>query len=64
MEKLTEYLETHSATDLARAVGMSRSQIWRLANGKAHPGADTAVKIEDATGGAVPMRSWARAGAA
>ena len=59
MEKLRAYLTTRSAAELAKAIGMSRSQVWRLATGKAKPYADTAIRIEDATGGEVPVRSWA-----
>lgn len=46
-----------AAADLARKTGLSESQVTRLADG-AIPLVTTAIKIEDATGGAVPARAW------
>jgi DNA-binding phage protein len=60
MKTLAQYLEEKgrgAAAQLSRDTGLSESQIMRLARG-GEPLAKTAVKIEDATGGAVPVRSW------
>jgi transcriptional regulator with XRE-family HTH domain len=60
MKTLAQYLAEKgrgTAAQLARDTGLSESQVMRLARG-GRPFADTAIKIEDATGGAVPVRSW------
>lgn len=48
----------------ARAVGVNRVSVWRYRKGEAMPPADTAAKIESATGGAVPANGWATGEAA
>ena len=58
MEKMTEYLKTHSPSALATACGISRQYLWKLAKGDSLPRVDVAFRIEDATGGAVPARAW------
>ena len=58
MEKLAEYLKTHSALELATLVGAHKAQVYRWASGHSKPRVDVAFRIEDATGGAVPARAW------
>ena len=60
MKTLAQYLAEKgrgAAAQLARDTGLSESQIMRLARG-GDPLARTAIKIEDATKGAVPVRAW------
>ena len=60
MKTLAQYLAEKgrgAAAQLARDTGLSESQIMRLARG-GDPLARTAIKIEDATNGAVPVRAW------
>ena len=57
---LTEYMSSNgiSAAHLASQVGVTRQYIWALAKGTSLPRVDVAIRIEDATNGAVPVRSW------
>jgi transcriptional regulator with XRE-family HTH domain len=60
MKTLAQYLDEKgrgAAADLARKIGKSESTVWRLARGN-EPLVKTALAIEDATGGAVPVRAW------
>ena len=58
MEKLTEYLKVHSAMALADMIGAHKAQVYRWASGQSKPRVDVAIRIEDATNGAVPVRAW------
>ena len=58
MEKLTQYITTNSPGALAKACGISRQYLWKLAKGDSLPRVDVAIRIEDATNGAVPARAW------
>jgi DNA-binding XRE family transcriptional regulator len=60
MTKLNQYLHDAriSPATLAEKVGATRQRIWELSKGKGLPRVDLAFAIEDATGGAVPARSW------
>lgn len=58
MEKLTEYITTQSAQTLAEQIGVHRAQVYRWAKGESEPGVRAALRLEDATGGAVPVRAW------
>lgn len=44
--------------ELAKRVGVSCGYMSELVKGDKTPGLELAVKIEDATGGAVKARSW------
>lgn len=44
--------------ELAKRVGVSCGYMSELVKGDKTPGLELAVRIEDATGGAVPARSW------
>lgn len=44
--------------ELAKRLGVSCGYMSELVKGDKTPGLELAVKIEDATGGAVPARSW------
>lgn len=60
MTKLAEYLSKPGLNQKAFADKVSSTQatISRIANGKARPGIDLAVRIERETGGEVPVVSW------
>lgn len=60
MSKLRTYLASTNTRqkDLARSLGVSVGYMSELVNGDKTPGLDLAVRIEDATGGQVPARSW------
>lgn len=60
---LARYLASNDLSPAAfgQLVGADRQQIWRLANGARGPSVDLAVRIEEATDGAVPVESWAKA---
>jgi len=60
MEKLNTYLLESSTTKLALAasVGIAKSTMTELSQGKYPPSLAVAFAIEDATGGAVPARGW------
>lgn len=60
MSKLRTYL-THTRTkqaELAKRVGVSCGYMSELVKGDKTPGLELAVRIEDATCGQVPARSW------
>ncbi|WP_431197557.1 helix-turn-helix transcriptional regulator [Shimia thalassica] len=47
-----------SRTDWAKRLEISKSYMSDLLNGKRIPSLEVAVRIERATGGAVPASSW------
>lgn len=58
MKKLTEYIKLNSAQLIADQIGVHRAQVYRWAKGESEPGVRAAIRLEDATGGAVPVRAW------
>lgn len=60
MKELSEHLRGARISQKAFAamIGVDPSIVSKLLNGSARPGLELAVRIEDATGGAVPARSW------
>ena len=62
MDKLKEYLARLGVTQnrFAQEIGVEQATVSRLVNGIIRPGIDLAVRIESATGGDVPVSSWAK----
>lgn len=60
MTQLQAYLAQANLrqSEFADLVGSSQATISKLANGSALPGLELAVRIDRATGGAVPAASW------
>lgn len=60
MDKLKIWLQQRdeSAAAFGRRVGIDRDTMSKFLRGKAKPSLETAVKIEDVTGGEVPPREW------
>ena len=60
MMTLKQYLQEKRIrqTAFARSLGVSDCHVSELVNGQKRPGLQLAVKIERATGGAVPAVSW------
>ena len=60
MEKLKTYIADQgiSAREFAARVGMSPAGLHGLMHKRNSPSLAVAFAIEDATGGAVPARSW------
>jgi DNA-binding transcriptional regulator YdaS (Cro superfamily) len=60
MKELGTYLKEVGISQKAFAdqLGVDPSVVSRFIARTARPGLELAVKIEDATGGAVPARSW------
>ncbi len=60
MKDLGTYLKEEGASQKAFAemIGVDPSVVSRFIARTARPGLELAVRIEDATGGAVPARSW------
>lgn len=60
MKTLAQYLNDTgiSRAELARSIGVSRSFLTELAQGKKRPGWGNVARIEAATGGAVTAMSW------
>jgi len=58
---LASYLDASGESDasFARRIRGSRSGVCRYKQGLRKPGRDLALRIEEATGGAVPAKSWA-----
>lgn len=50
--------EDRTHDEWAKALGCSRSHFTMLLNGTAQPGKKLMVKIEELSGGAVPVASW------
>ncbi len=48
------------AGDVAKMLGKARSTIYAYRNGHYDPDLDTAVAIEQASGGVVKVESWGR----
>ena len=65
MNKLALYLTEYRIrqVDFASRIGATQSTVSRLVSGTATPSLDLAVRIERATGGAVPATSWIEMGA-
>ena len=63
MEKLAAYLEEHkiSQREFARLIGIDNSVVSRFLSRDAKPKLATAVRIERATNGAVPVSAWMEA---
>lgn len=61
MTALAQYLTQRGITqaDFATRLGVECSTVCRWASGKRYPGVADAIAIESATGGEVPLRSWA-----
>ena len=59
-DRLNTYLRESGTTKLAlaTAVGIAKSTMTELSQGKYPPSLAVAFAIEDATGGAVPARGW------
>jgi len=59
-ERLTEFLNLSGTTrrKFAEQIGIDVSVVSRFARGLARPRVDTAVKIEEATAGKVPVAFW------
>lgn len=66
MTKLDAYLRDHgiSGRHFAALVGLSEGQVSRIRRGHVIPETRTALAIERATNGAVPVSEWAREDAA
>jgi DNA-binding XRE family transcriptional regulator len=60
MKQISEYLTSTKTTRaaLAAQVGIAKSTMTEIMQGKYPPPLRVAFAIEDATGGAVPARSW------
>lgn len=60
MEKLTSYLKANGIpqTKFAGEIGITQSSLSKMCAGQIAPSLETAVKIDRATGGAVPVDSW------
>lgn len=58
---LAKYLADRklSYAAFAALVGADRQRVWRIAKGDRGPSVELAIQIERATGGAVPVESWA-----
>ena len=62
MEQLAKHLEETGQTQagFAEKIGIHASVLCKYLTTGVRPSLDTAVKIEKATGGAVPVSSWFR----
>ena len=60
MEQLSRYLKDNCIrqSEFAETVGVTQGVVSRLASGTSKPSLDLAVRIDKATGGAVPVHSW------
>lgn len=60
MMNLAQYLESTGETVAAFAVrvGLNRVSVSRLKHGHQRPSWETAERIAEATGGAVPVTAW------
>ena len=57
-ELLNEWLASQRRTDFAEHLGISLPYLSQLAHGHRVPSLPLAIRIERATGGAVPCRAW------
>ena len=62
MDNLSQFLKTKSIRqqEFADAISISRPYLSLLLSGQKRPSLDLALRIADATGGAVPVTSWRR----
>jgi ribosome-binding protein aMBF1 (putative translation factor) len=60
MKTLSDYLKDTGMTqsEFAAKIGADVSVVSRFSRAHARPGLDLAVKIEQVTGGAVPVEAW------
>lgn len=60
MENLATYLKSEkiSQREFALSIGINHSVVSRFASGRARPSLSTALAIERATGGRVPVVAW------
>lgn len=61
MEKLKSYISSQPAASMgkvAKQIGVSRPYLYDLLGGTRHPSFAVAKRIEEATGGKVPIGSW------
>jgi len=62
MQQFAEYLQSHNPQrkdrEWAEVLGVSRSHLNMLKHGKAQPSKRLMLRIERATGGAVPLAVW------
>jgi len=60
MENLTLYLQRSGLTQaqLAERVGVNQASISKMCRGVISPDIHTAIAIEQATGGKVPVEAW------
>jgi DNA-binding transcriptional regulator YdaS (Cro superfamily) len=61
MEQLRNYLSRHgiSQSAFAAMIGVNESTVSRYVQGPVRPSWATALRIERATSGAVPLSAWA-----
>lgn len=64
MEDLHKYLEGRIKSYFAKRVGCSISHLSQILKGVRRPSFDLMCRIEEETGGAVPVTAWKPAGAA
>jgi len=58
MQALRTYLDGRSKAEFAEAIGTSPSYLSQILSGHRRPGFDLIVRIDQASGGAVPPESW------
>jgi len=58
MEKLNEYLDGRKKSQFAELIGISAPYLSQLCSGVRTPGIRVAIKIDEATDGAVPVSAW------
>jgi DNA-binding transcriptional regulator YdaS (Cro superfamily) len=59
MQTLNEYLMGRKKAEFAKQIGVSASQLSQYLSRYRRPGYEQMLAIEAATGGAVPVQSWA-----
>lgn len=59
---LSDYLKKTGITqvELAKTIGVAQGQVSDWASGVRRPGLDHALRLEEATRGAVPAKSWSK----
>lgn len=63
MKAFIDYIEARqpeTPRETAEHLGISRPFLYDLKGGRREPNLETAVKLERATGGQVPVASWGR----
>ncbi|HEV8036698.1 helix-turn-helix transcriptional regulator [Yoonia sp.] len=60
MDQLRQYITDQgiSARAFAQSIGLSAAGLHGIMHGRNVPSLVVAIRIEDATGGAVPVRAW------